>query len=59
VEPGVLDARARLHHRAVDAARLATRRLREDGSIGELPFQRLEQELDWAELGSAPPGAGE
>jgi monovalent cation/hydrogen antiporter len=27
--------------------------LRADGTIGDAAFQRLEQELDWAELGWA------
>lgn len=41
-----------LRRRAIDAARQALFKLRADDVIGDDAFHRLEEELDWAELGA-------
>ncbi|MFE1602682.1 cation:proton antiporter [Methylobacterium sp. ID0610] len=40
--------------RAIEAARRTILTLREDGTIGDDAFFRLEEELDWAELSATP-----
>jgi CPA1 family monovalent cation:H+ antiporter len=40
-------------HAALDAQRRKLVALRADGTIGDAAFQRVEQELDWTELGWA------
>jgi CPA1 family monovalent cation:H+ antiporter len=47
----------RLRLRAITVQRLTLHRLREDGSIGDEAYHRLEEELDWAELDAAPAGS--
>jgi hypothetical protein len=47
------DADARVVHAATGAQRRRLVALRADGTIGVAAFQRLEEELDWAELGWA------
>jgi monovalent cation/hydrogen antiporter len=47
----------RLRLRAITAQRRTLQRLREEGAIGDEAFHRLEEEVDWAELGAAPAGA--
>jgi CPA1 family monovalent cation:H+ antiporter len=47
------DADARVVHAATGAQRRRLVALRADGTIGDAAFQRLEEELDWAELGWA------
>lgn len=42
--------------RAIGHQREALLRLREEGTIGDEAFLRLEEEVDWAELDAAPPG---
>lgn len=44
----------RLRRRALAAARQSALELRQTGKIGDDAFHRLEEELDWMELGSAP-----
>ena len=41
--------------RVVEAQRAALHRMRGQGAIAEDVFHRLEQELDWTELGTLPP----
>ena len=48
-----LDADAAVVHAATGAQRRRLVALRADGTIGDAAFQRLEEELDWAELGWA------
>jgi Na+/H+ antiporter len=47
-----------LRRRAVAGARRAINDLRNRGIIGDTAFHRVEQELDWYELGAASPGDG-
>jgi monovalent cation/hydrogen antiporter len=42
--------------RAIARQRQALIRLREDGTIGDEAYHRLEEEIDWAELDAAPAG---
>jgi Na+/H+ antiporter len=48
-----LDGEAAVVHAATGAQRRRLVALRADGTIGDAAFQRLEEELDWAELGWA------
>jgi monovalent cation/hydrogen antiporter len=48
-----LDGDALVVHAATGAQRRRLVALRADGTIGDAAFQRLEEELDWAELGWA------
>jgi len=41
-----------LRRRAIGAARRAVFKLRADDVIGDDAFHRIEEELDWAELGA-------
>jgi monovalent cation/hydrogen antiporter len=43
-----------LRRRALDAARGALSRMRAEDEIGDAAFHQLEEELDWAEMSSAP-----
>ncbi len=43
-----------LRRRALEAARRALSRMRAEDEIGDAAFHRLEEELDWAEMSSAP-----
>ena len=45
-----------LRLRAIKHQRQALDRLREDGTIGDEAYHRLEEEIDWAELDAAPAG---
>lgn len=45
-----------LRLRAINRQRQALHRLREEGTIGDEAFHRLEEEIDWAELDAAPAG---
>jgi CPA1 family monovalent cation:H+ antiporter len=45
-----------LRLRAITRQREALDRLREDGTIGDEAYHRLEEEIDWAELDAAPAG---
>jgi monovalent cation/hydrogen antiporter len=47
----------KLRLRAITARREALHRLRAHGEIGNVAFRRLQEELDWAELGAAPAGS--
>jgi CPA1 family monovalent cation:H+ antiporter len=47
---------AAMHRRAVSEARSAVFEMRERGEIGDNAFHRLEEELDWVELGSGGRG---
>lgn len=47
------DADAAVLRAATEARRLRLVALRDDGTIGDAAFQRVEEELDWAELGWA------
>lgn len=47
------DADAAVVHAAIEAQRRRLMALRHDGTIGDTAFQRLEEELDWIELGWA------
>jgi CPA1 family monovalent cation:H+ antiporter len=44
------EADAGVVHAATEAARRRLMALRADGTIGDAAFQRVEEELDWAEL---------
>src|SRR5437764_447791 len=46
-----------LRLRAIAAQRRTLHQLREEGSIGDEAFHRLEEEVDWAELDAAPAGS--
>jgi monovalent cation/hydrogen antiporter len=46
-----------LRLRAIVAQRRTLLRLREEGTIGDEAFHRLEEEVDWAELDAAPAGS--
>ena len=48
--PGAVDADAEVVRAAVEARRSRLVALRADGTIGDAAFQRVEEELDWAEL---------
>jgi NhaP-type Na+/H+ or K+/H+ antiporter len=48
--PAAVDADARVVRAAVEARRNRLVALRADGTIGDAAFQRVEEELDWAEL---------
>src|SRR5262245_17047953 len=56
-EPQGATEHDRLRLRAITAQRRTLHRLREEGAIGDEAFHRLEEEVDWAELGAAPAGA--
>ena len=45
-----------LRLRAITCQRQALDRLREEGTIGDEAYHRLEEEIDWAELDAAPAG---
>lgn len=45
-----------LRLRAIECQRRALHKLREDGTISDEAFHRLEEEIDWAELDAAPAG---
>ena len=45
-----MDADAEVVRVAVEARRNRLVALRADGTIGDAAFQRIEEELDWAEL---------
>ncbi len=47
-----------LRRRAIEAARATINRQRQNGEIGDDAFHRLEEELDWAELGASSPRSG-
>ena len=47
-------AQNRFRRDALAAARDTALALRRDGTIGDDAFHRLEEELDWLELGAAP-----
>lgn len=49
-------AHAAMHRRAVTEARRAALEMRASGDIGDDAFHRLEEELDWVELGSGGRG---
>jgi monovalent cation/hydrogen antiporter len=49
-DANVRQADAEVVRAATDAARQRLVRLRADGTIGDAAFQRVEEELDWAEL---------
>jgi NhaP-type Na+/H+ or K+/H+ antiporter len=48
--PAAVDADAQVVRAAVEARRNRLVALRADGTIGDAAFQRVEEELDWAEL---------
>jgi CPA1 family monovalent cation:H+ antiporter len=56
-EPQGATEHDRLRLRAITAQRLTLQRLREEGTIGDEAFHRLEEEIDWAELDAAPAGS--
>jgi CPA1 family monovalent cation:H+ antiporter len=56
-EPQRATEHDRLRLQAITAQRLSLRRLREEGTIGDEAFHRLEEEIDWAELDAAPAGS--
>jgi Na+/H+ antiporter len=45
-----------LRLRAIEHQRQALDRLRDDGTIGDEAYHRLEEEIDWAELDASPAG---
>jgi CPA1 family monovalent cation:H+ antiporter len=53
---GLRSVHADLHRRAVSEARRAVFAMRARGEIGDHAFHRLEEELDWVELGSGGRG---
>jgi CPA1 family monovalent cation:H+ antiporter len=50
-EPGQGSAHAALHRRALAEARKAVLEMRSRGEIGDGAFHRVEEQLDWVELG--------
>jgi monovalent cation/hydrogen antiporter len=55
-EPQGATEHDRLRLRAITAQRQTLYRLRDEGAIGDEAFHHLEEELDWAELDTAPAG---
>ena len=45
-------AHAEIHRRALAEARRTVFEMRARGEVGDAAFHRLEEEFDWAELGS-------
>ena len=45
-----------LRLRAIKSQRKVLERLRNEGTIGDEAYHRLEEEVDWAELDASPPG---
>ena len=46
-----------LRLRAIKSQRKVLERLRDEGTIGDEAYHRLEEEIDWAELDASPPAA--